>query len=94
MTSHLCDKELPCSTHFTIFIWAFGIIATVLSGMVYAIIDNRNRAVDEHKLMITAGTAGDESVRVELDKDYAEIIQRLARIESKLEIPSKTFGGG
>ena len=82
--THVCDKELPCSSHITIFIWALGIIAAILSGTVYGMVDNRNRSVDEHKLMITDRNNQDSILRTEISKNYAEIIQRLSRIEEKI----------
>ena len=84
MTPHVCDKELPCQQHITLFVWALGIMATILSGAVYGMIDNRNRAIDEHKVMIFERTRQDDQLRAEQTKAYVEIIQRLSRIEAKL----------
>jgi hypothetical protein len=67
------SDNLPCAQHVTIFIWAFGIVLTILSSTVYAVIDNRNRAVDEYR-QISEGT----------NKMYLEIVQRLSRIEQKI----------
>ena len=82
MTPHVCDKELPCSNHFTIFVWALGIIATVLSSAVWGLVDNRNRSVDEHKVMIFERSRQDDLLRAEQTKAYTEVIQRLSRIET------------
>jgi hypothetical protein len=57
---------------------------TILSGSVYATIDNRNKAVDEHKYMIQERQLQDNILRAEQNKIYAEVIQRLARIEEKI----------
>jgi hypothetical protein len=84
MTPHVCDKELPCSNHFTIFLWVVGLLISILTAEVYATIDNRNRAVDEHKVMIQERTYQDSLLRTEISKNYSEIIQRLARIEEKI----------
>ena len=84
MTPHVCDKELPCSNHFTIFLWVVGLLISILTAEVYATIDNRNRAVDEHKAMIQERTYQDSLLRTEISKNYSEIIQRLARIEEKI----------
>ena len=82
--AHLCDKELPCNNHFTIFVWVVGFFVAILTAECYATIDNRNRAVDEHRSMIYERTSQDGILRIEMSKNYAEIIQRLARIEEKI----------
>ena len=80
--THQCDKELPCGQHITVFLWIIGLLLTVLSGIVYGTIDNRNKAVDEHKNMIQMRQSEDNVLRAEANKNYAEIIQRLSRIEA------------
>ena len=82
MTTHQCDKELPCNQHITLFLWILALLVTILSSSVYATIDNRNKAVDEHKMMIEARQSSDNLLRAEANKNYAEIIQRLSRIEA------------
>jgi cytochrome c-type biogenesis protein CcmH/NrfF len=79
---HKCERELPCGQHITIALWIMGLLVTVLSGVVYGTIDNRNKAVDEHKLMIQIRQGEDNVLRAEANKNYAEIIQRLSRIEA------------
>jgi cytochrome c-type biogenesis protein CcmH/NrfF len=81
---HSCDKALPCSQHITILLWILGLLVTVLSSTVYGVIDNRNKSVDEHKVMIQYRQEGDILLRAEQTKSYSEIIQRLARIEEKV----------
>ena len=81
---HLCDKQLPCNQHITVLLWILGLLVTVLSGSVYATIDSRNRAVEEHKMMISIRASEDNILRAEQNKIYAEVIQRLARIEEKV----------
>jgi hypothetical protein len=78
-----CDK-LPCGQHITILLWILGLFATILSGTIYGAIDNRSKAIDEHKAMIQARQDNDNILRAEQSKYYVEIIQRLARIEERV----------
>lgn len=82
--AHNCDKELPCGQHITILTCIIGLFSTILGGAVYGTIDNRNKAVDEHKGMIQGRQDADNLLRAEGNRAYAEIIQRLARIEQKI----------
>lgn len=79
-----CKSDRPCGQHITITLWILGLLVTILSGSVYGTIDNRNKAVDEHRLMIHAMSEEDNLLRAEANTKYAEIIQRLSRIEQKI----------
>jgi len=89
--SHVCDKELPCGQHITIALWILGLLVTILSGVVYGTIDNRNKAVDEHKTMIQIRQEADNLLRLEANKNYTDILKNIgdikisiARIEEKI----------
>jgi hypothetical protein len=82
--NHVCDKQLPCGQHITVFIWILGLMCAAITSSVYATVDNRNKAVEEHKYMIEVRSKDDTLLRAEMSKNYAEIIQRLARIEGKV----------
>jgi hypothetical protein len=84
MTPHACDKELPCGQHITVILWIFGLLLTVLSGVVYGTIDNRNKAVEEHKTMIQQRMESDNRIWDQVNENQIEIVQRLASIEAKI----------
>jgi hypothetical protein len=91
-----CDKDCPtlqCNQHITVIIWVAGIMVTIMTGLVYGMIDNRNRGIDEVKTVqanlsaaeLLAAKQHDEMMArtmKEMNDGFSEIRQRLSRIEA------------
>lgn len=87
---HKCD--LPCSQHITIFLWICGLFVTIFTVLTTNVIANDRRAMREEKeLYSTISNLKDQKeneharIIAETAALSKEVLQRLARIEAKIE---------
>jgi cell division protein FtsL len=84
--------SLPCNQHVTIFLWICGLLVTSITVLTNNVIANDRRALFEEKQLYTQiqGYKDENSLEharmiSEASSLSREVLQRLARIETKIE---------